>query len=145
MEPPLNASSTQTLIDKLRRTQPWLRFVGIFCWIAMGLMLMLAGILMLVAAFGDSDDPDLKRGQMALAAILYAALSLLHVYPAILLLRAARHIRRLGTDSADIIEAVEAQRRLWKYIGIYLIVSITLGVLLVGLVVLFAIGKAMQL
>ena len=61
-----------------------------------------------------------------------------------LLLRAARHISKLGTDNADIVEAIDAQRRVWKYVGIYIIVAISLIVLLVGLAFLAAIAKAVN-
>ena len=105
-------------------------------------MLALSALLLLIAGLGDADDPEFSSGKMALAGLFYGAFSFVYVYPAILLLRAARHIRKLGTDNADIVEAIDAQRRVWKYVGIYIIVAISLVVLLVGLAVLVAIGRA---
>lgn len=144
MEPSLTPSGTQAIIDKLRGAQPWLRFIGIMCWIGTGVMMLLAALLLLLAASNNTTDPDLHPVKMFMASVVYGALSLLYVYPAILLLRAARHIRNLGTDIHDIVEAIDAQRRLWKYIGIYLIVAISLCILVIGLAVLFAIGRAVN-
>lgn len=144
MEPNLTPADTRAIVDKLRGAQPWLRFIGIMCWIAMGTVVVVSAILLLLAASGVGMDSELERGQMALGGIVYGLMSLLYVYPAILLLRAARHIRNLGADAADIVGAIDAQRRLWKYIGIYLIVAIALVVLLSGIGLLAAVGRAVQ-
>lgn len=142
METNTSPGGTQAIIEKLRGAQPWLRFIGIMCWACVGMMLALSALLLLIAGLGDADDPEFSSGKMALAGLFYGAFSFVYVYPAILLLRAARHIRKLGTDNADIVEAIDAQRRVWKYVGIYIIVAISLVVLLVGLAVLVAIGRA---
>lgn len=137
-------TGTQAIIEKLQGAQPWLRFIGIMCWVSMGMMVLLSVMMLLIAAFGSVDDPEFGSGKMALAGIFYGAFSLIYVYPAMLLLRAARHIRKLGTDNADIVEAIDAQRRVWKYVGIYIIIVISLVVLLVGIAFLAAIGRAVN-
>lgn len=144
METNTRPGGTQAIIDKLRGAQPWLRFIGIMCWSCVGMMLALSALLLLIAGLGNVDDPELSSGKMALAGIFYGAFSLIYVYPAILFLRAARHIRRLGADNADIVEAIDAQRRIWKYVGISIIVTISLTLLLVGLAILAAISRAMH-
>lgn len=144
MEYSNNPTGTQAIIEKLRGAQPWLRFLGIMSWIGAAMLLLLAGILLLVAAANNSTDPDLSPGKMVLASFLYAGGSLLYVYPAILFLRAARHIRNLGSDTADIVEAIDAQRRIWKYIGIYLIVVMCLVALLFGFGILLGISQALK-
>lgn len=144
MEYSNSPTGTQAIIEKLRGAQPWLRFLGIMCWIGVALTLALSGILLLVAAANNTDNPDLSPGKMILASFMYAGISLLYIYPAILFLRAARHIRKLGSDNADIVEAIDAQRRIWKYVGIYLIVAMCLVALLFGIGVLMGISQALS-
>jgi hypothetical protein len=55
--------------------------------------------------------------------ILYLVLSVIYFFPARLLLKSARAIRTLATapEEAAVIEVLEAQRRFWKFIGIFII------------------------
>ena len=55
--------------------------------------------------------------------LLYVVLSVIYFFPARLLLKSARAIRTLATapEEAAVIEALEAQRRFWKFIGVFII------------------------
>lgn len=121
------------LAEKLRLTQPWLRFIAIMTFIGAGLM-ALAGLAML--AFGAVSGslpaaPD-KPGAAVMAGlgIFYLILALLYVFPGLHLLRSARAIRALVADGteASAVLALEHQRRFWKFAGICLIVILALYV-----------------
>lgn len=129
-------------IDTLRRTQPWLRFIGIMMMIGAGLIVLAAVAMILFGLLATSqhlEDGDDKRGIfMVFAGLLYLPLALLYLYPAILLLRSARRIR--DADETGVAEAVagalEAQRKFWKYVGICLIALLALYALAIVAAVL---------
>ena len=116
-----------TIIAKLTQTQPWLRFVGIMMMIGTVLMILggtactLLGVLNLA---GVTPSAKGAEGAVLLGiGMLYLVLSLIYFFPARLLLKSARAIRTLATapEEAAVIEVLEAQRRFWKFIGIFLI------------------------
>lgn len=129
------------LAAPLRTAQPWLRLVGILCWVATGFLLVAGLMLVLAEMMGlASQEPEADGSVDALAILFYGVLALLHIYPAILLLRAARVIRRHG--EAGVACALESLRRLWKYLGICLVVALSIGLLLAGALVLVALTQA---
>jgi hypothetical protein len=116
-----------TIIAKLTQTQPWLRFVGIMMMIGAVLMILggtactLLGALTLAEVIPSAQGAG---GAVLLGiGILYLVLSVIYFFPARLLLNSARAIRTLATapEGAAVIEALEAQRRFWKFIGIFII------------------------
>lgn len=143
MQPRPAPSRPANLAESLRAAQPWLRLVGILCWVAAGFLLAATLLLLNEYRMGAAGhDPESDAVIDALASLAYVALALLHVYPAILLLRAARLIRGLRDDAAGVAGALEAQRRLWKYLGTCLIVALSAGLLLVIALVLIAVTQA---
>jgi hypothetical protein len=115
------------IIAKLTQTQPWLRFIGIMMMIGAVLMVMggtactLLGALTLAGVIPSAQGAG---GAVLLGiGILYLVLSVIYFFPARLLLKSARAIRTLATapEEAAVIEALEAQRRFWKFIGIFII------------------------
>lgn len=116
-----------TIIAKLTQTQPWLRFVGIMMMIGAVLMILggtactLLGALTLAEVIPSAQGAG---GAVLLGiGILYLVLSVIYFFPARLLLNSARAIRTLANapEGAAVIEALEAQRRFWKFIGIFII------------------------
>ncbi|MFN7340123.1 MAG: hypothetical protein ACK5VI_03465 [Opitutia bacterium] len=131
------------LAERLRVAQPWLRLVGILCWVAAGLLL--AGMLLLLLADSmglASRNPEYDGASAGFLFLVHGALAILHVYPAVLLLRAATLIRHPFDDATSVAKALEALRRLWKYLGICIVVGLSLALLLVGAIVLIAISQA---
>jgi len=136
-------SRPAALAESLRAAQPWLRLVGILCWVAVGFLLAAALMLLVADRMGVAGhDPECDSVIDAFATLAYVALALLHVYPAVLLLRTARLIRGLRDDAAAVAGALEAQRRLWKYLGVCLIVALSAGLLLAIALVLVAVARA---
>lgn len=115
------------IIAKLTQTQPWLRFVGIMMMIGAVLMILGGTACTLLGAFtlaGMIPSGKGAGGAMLLGiGLLYVVLSVIYFFPARLLLKSARAIRTLATapEEAAVIEVLEAQRRFWKFIGIFII------------------------
>ena len=139
MEPPIPTAPHSLVIEKLRGTQPWLRFIGIMMMIATGI-LVLASLAMVLIGFirpGTEDGPS-DAVMLIVVGILYFLLAIgLYLYPAILLLRSARRIRQLSASPSDevVAEALEAQRKFWKYAGICVIVMMALYALAILLAI----------
>ena len=143
MQPRPAPSCPDDLAESLRAAQPWLRLVGILCWVAV--VLLLAAVLLLLNEYRmgpAGHDPESDAVIAALASLAYVALALLHVYPAVLMLRTDSLIRGLRGDAAGVAGALEAQRRLWKYLGTCLIVALSAGLLLVIALVFIAVTQA---
>lgn len=118
------------IVEKLRQTQPWLRFMGILATIATVLMLLGgAGAALIggLALAGIIQVPSVNAILLPLG-LLYMALSCVYLFPALHLLRSAAAIRRMGARAGegDLLAALEGQRRFWKFVGITAIVFVVL-------------------
>jgi hypothetical protein len=131
------------IIAKLTQTQPWLRFIGIMMMIGAVLMVMggtactLLGALTLAGVIPSAQDAG---GAVLLGiGILYLVLSVIYLFPATLLLKSARAIRTLATapEEGAVIEALEAQRRFWKFIGIFIIGILAFYLLAIAAAIIF--------
>lgn len=129
MESP-TSPALDAVVDKLRQTQPWLRFMGILAMIATVLMALGgAGAALIggLALAGVIKVPSVNAILLPLG-LLYLALAGVYLFPSLHLLRSAAAIRRLGAgaDAADLLAALEGQRRFWKFVGITAIVFVIL-------------------
>ena len=131
------------IIAKLTQTQPWLRFIGIMMMIGAVLMVMggtactLLGALTLAGVIPSAQGAG---GAVLLGiGILYLVLSVIYFFPARLLLKSARAIRTLATapEEGAVIEALEAQRRFWKFIGIFIIGILAFYLLAIAAAIIF--------
>jgi hypothetical protein len=130
---------SQEVVELLRKTKPWVRFLSVLGFIGLALAL-LAGLasLVMAAAAGSIAGPQV------IPVIGIFVMSLLQ-FPALLFLgRYAGRIKNLVTSGhpQDLEDAIAAQKSFWKYVGILTIVIIILYIVaLVGALV-FA-GAAM--
>lgn len=118
------------IVEKLRQTQPWLRFMGILAMIATVLMLLGgAGAALIggLALAGVIQVPSVNAILLPLG-LLYMASACVYLFPALHLLRSAAAIRRLGAGEGhgDLLAALEGQRRFWKFVGITAVVFVVL-------------------
>lgn len=118
--------ATPRALDMLRQTRPWARFLSIIIFIGSGLMFVLALIFML--ALGN-----MRGGPPAAIGLFYVAFAILNVMPGIFLSRYASNISTLQrmNRSTDLEAALEAQKSLWKYIGIVTAVIVCIYVLII--------------
>jgi hypothetical protein len=125
---------TDTTIELLRQTRPWVMLLSIFAFIGSGLM---AAVGLLVAAWAM-----LAAGGKAQAAIglVYVPVALFYIYPGIKLWGYGSAIARLmaSRSSVDLEDALNQQKSFWKFSGIASVV--VLGLYAVGLAVLIAVG-----
>lgn len=129
---------SEPVLLQLKRTKPWVRLISVCC--------LILGILMLLVAVGigtmgglgklpDSSSPSI----MWLGTVMYALMGLLiYIYPGVKLWKFANRIATLLTrrSDEDLIAALDQQRSLWKYIGIWTL----LMVCFVGLAILASIA-----
>ena len=129
-QPPSFSTSSevsQGVLAQLAGTKGWVRFMSVLMFIGAGFML-LGALFMLVmggsiAASAKSGAGALPGGVMTGASILYAALSLLYIYPALKLWNYASNIGVLLLSSSmlDLEAALSQQRSFWKFLGIMVI------------------------
>ncbi len=134
--PPRGAEDGQvhaSVLEQLRATRPWVRFLSVFGYVSAGSMLLLGVGVM--AFSGIAKSPD----KVPLwAGLFYVALGAVHVPPSLYLGRYANAISDfLRNGSAATLEAALArQKSFWKLIGIFAIASVVLTALaFVGAVV----------
>lgn len=146
----MEASSSPRALETLRRTQPWLRFMGIILMIGTGLTL-LVGIALcglgLVATGLHAEEGERTNGPMLIVmGLIYIPLAFIYLYPAILLLRSAARIRAAAATGAEaaVVDSLEAQRKFWKYTGICVIVLMALYALAIALAIMLPALKALS-
>ncbi len=137
---PPDRSITPLMLDHLRGTRPWLRFLSILGFATSGLLAILAvGVVVLS---GSSGELGLVYGLFM--AILYLFMAVVYVFPSWMLYQAADallHLERTGELSWMAL-SLGHQRRFWRTVGILAIVMLCLyavalligaGVLMLGL------------
>jgi hypothetical protein len=114
---------TPKVVEMLRQTQPWVRFLSVLAFIAFGLLLLAGGGLL----FGMTAG----RAELAIMFVVYGVMGGLYLGPAIFLGRYASNIAKLRmTLRADDLEsAMEAQKSFWRFAGIVALIVLLLYVL----------------
>lgn len=120
----MESSPSADPLEILRRTRPWLRFLGIALLLGaavtvlIGLALAAIGI---VASGMLGEEGEAHVGPvLLLLGLALLPFSLVYVYPGIVLLRAASRIPRAGAADAEAAASasIELQRRFWRYVGV---------------------------
>ncbi len=119
------------VIQVLLGTRPWVRFMAVLMFIGAGLMVLVA-LVMLAAGGTVFGMGDLPGGGMAVIALIYAALAILYIYPALKLWSYASKINVLASmqDSNSLFVALDQQRSFWKFIGVMMLIVISLYVVI---------------
>src|SRR5687767_10772849 len=111
---------TPLMIEHLRATKPWVRFMSIILFISVALIFLGAVVILLVpTGMGGS-------GVSALIAIVYLAMGALYIVPAYFLHQYASSIRSLEQGGGDVAmeEALRNQKSFWRFVGITTLVVI---------------------
>ena len=116
-----SVAATARALDMLRETRPWVRFVSVLMFVAVGLMI-LSGLVLLVIA------PPVG----CVALVVYGIASLFQIFPGIYLGRYATKISEVlqYRRPQDLEAALEAQKSFWKFVGIVLAVILGIYALL---------------
>jgi hypothetical protein len=125
--------ATPRAMEMLRKTRPWARFLSVVIFIGAGLMLLVAMFFLFAGSRMRGGAP----GGMAFA---YVIMALLYIMPGIYLGRYATHLATLQrmNRSTDLENALEAQKSLWRYVGIIVAVIVCLYALILLIAVPFA-------
>jgi hypothetical protein len=130
---------TPRAMDMLRATKPWVRFISILILIGAVFLIGFA-VLIMTGAFALGG---MRAGAGAtFLGLLYLAMSLLYIAPAIYLSRYASRIADLvRMNRADILEAaLEAQKSFWKFVGIVAAIIVGIYVVVIVIVVIAAVA-----
>jgi len=127
---PSPGSPTPNAVDLLRRTRPWAMFLAILGFIGGGMM-ALATLVMGIGAAADSSN--FMGGDAPVVAVLaafYAVATAMYIFVSVLMFKYGRAIGFLVqfNRNQELEEALDAQRRLWKTMGVIAIVMMALMV-----------------
>jgi len=127
---------TQNTVDLLSRTRPWTMFLSILGFIGGGLMALATLFMGIGAAAGSSGF--MGEGEAPLVGALaafYAVATGMYLFVSVLLFKYGRAIGFLVqfNRNEELEEALGAQRKIWKAMGIIAIV--TMGLVVVGMFV----------
>jgi len=132
---------TPRMIDCLRQTKPWVRFLSILGFIGVVFMLVAGLVMIAVGAVGARFAREFGGGVgAALLGLLYILMAVLYVFPSVFLFRYASAIARmtLGHPAEAMETALAAQKSFWKFVGVLMMVM--LGLYAVILVVVIAVA-----
>lgn len=135
------------VVESLRRTRPWVLFIGVVVLIGCALMVLLALAMMLlggIAGVGDSFGIGGPIGGLLLGGI-YLVFAALYVIPGVHLLRYSSAIKRFGPEptAESVAGALRHQYAFWRFVGIVTIAVIALYALLIVIGVIVGIAGAM--
>ncbi len=129
---PAGQMITGEMIDALRGTKGWVLLIGILTLIGAGFM-VLGGIGMLfgsafIGAAGAGAPPAAVFVGMG---ALYIMMAVLYIFPGLFLVKYSAAIGRLlsSGQSSDMEDALQQQRKFWKFAGVVFIVMMVLFVL----------------
>jgi len=121
------------IIDPLRRTRPWMKFVAIVGFVDSGFAAL--GALMMMASFSvlpvPAERQAVPHGLFILMGLMYLVAAGLAFVPSLLLFRYAMSLDRIEQNGTleKLATAMERQHTFWKFMGICLIIGICLGIL----------------
>jgi hypothetical protein len=131
---------TDTIINALKKTRPWVLFLAILGFLGAALTLLVgigAALGGMFEGVGAAEQTPFNGGMMIGLGVVYGAMALIYFFSSLYLLRYAGAIKRLSSSLsvADLEAALTQQASFWKLIGILALISIVLMVvmLLAGL------------
>ncbi|NLT02390.1 MAG: hypothetical protein GXY09_00830 [Bacteroidales bacterium] len=118
---------TETMKSDLLLTAKWSKFLAIVGFVGLGLMAVWAFLMISGASFIDS----LIKGQTFITAytgVVYLLVGLLYLFPILYLLRFANNTKRavMADDEAAMEEALINQRKMYKFMGVLMIVVLSI-------------------
>lgn len=119
---------TVTMLDALRATKPWVRFLSIVGFVMVGLITVIA---LGTGAFGiyQMTQGNNEGAVLAAMSLFYLLLAILYIFPSRFLFRYASAIGEAldaRSKSAAVERALRHQKSFWKFAGIMTLVSLLL-------------------
>ncbi|HEX2573468.1 MAG TPA: hypothetical protein VH877_28220 [Polyangia bacterium] len=124
------------LVESMRLTKPWVKFLGILGFIGSGVMLLLGLFMLIVGA--NSKLPSW-------VGIIYLPLAALYIAPSLFLYRygAAIEVFLRQVNLENLGEALQHQKSFWRFVGILSAVMLILYGAIFVLAMLGGIGAAL--
>lgn len=107
----------------LQATRPWVKTMSIFGFITVGFMVLM-GLIMGIAGAASGQVSFL------LIMVVYPAMGLLYLFPALYLFRFSSRINDFLADRSldSLAGALEQQRVFWKFVTLMVIISTAVGI-----------------
>jgi type II secretory pathway pseudopilin PulG len=124
---------TEVMLDALRKTRPWVRFLSVLGFLLVGLMIV-AAVAMTGYGISRMSDNTQEAWVAVAVGVFYLAFSIIYLFPVRYLSRYASAITDALQGPAQT-EAVERallnQKSFWKFAGIMTIVTVLIYVPLI--------------
>ena len=121
---------TQGVVEQLRRTKGWTRFISVLC--------IIAGVLMLlVAFFGGSVFGNMNSSMRQLGGLLgviiffYGVMGVLQLIIGVKLGGFSTAINRLmySAQESDLEDALDRQRSFWVFTGVMMLIFVIIAII----------------
>lgn len=134
---------SNTMIEAMRGTKPWVLLIGIVLIVSSSFMI-LGSIGVFIASTIHLESETSPPGVLAGVGAMYAVLGVVYIFMAVYLLKYNSAIGRLlgSATTADMEDALLAQRKFWRLAGI--ITAIMLVVMVIGILVAISVPIFMQ-
>ena len=135
----VGVSVTTTMIDHLRLTKPWVRFLSVLGFVSIGLIGLVAIVVVLGILISGSFS---EVALLVLPGVLYVGALVVYLLATLHLHRYANSLKQLLTEGTTkaMEDALGHQKSFWKLTGILAIV--TLGLMVIGMVATVVLGVA---
>ena len=132
------AGVTNTMIDAMRGTKPWVLLIGIVLFISAAFML-LATLGMVGAGALGMAEMGAESGMLLGIGAMYALMGIIYILMGVYLIKYSSAIGRLlqSVSVIDLEEALISQRKFWKIAGI--ITAVMLVLMVIGIIAAMAI------
>lgn len=133
----------ETAKEYVRSAGKWMQFMAILLCISVAFM-FLCGIMMMgfSGVLSSFDNPGMYGVFPIAMGIIYLIMSGIYIYPALLLLRAAKAAKEAAefNNNEQMVEFLRNNKAFWKFCGIFTIVCFGLCILagFVGVIVAIA-------
>ncbi|HEY8026662.1 MAG TPA: DUF5362 family protein [Burkholderiaceae bacterium] len=130
---------TEEMVSALRGTKGWVLMFGIFMFIGAAFLVLGAIGMMAGGALMGAGAQGMPRGMFTGVGIMYILMACLYIFPAIFLVKYSSAIGRLLSSGhvADMEDALNQQRKFWKFVGVMALIGMVLAV--VGIIAAIAV------
>ena len=135
-------------VQQLAATKPWVRFMSVITFVCAGFMLIAAAGMVMMGSMGAMSKGGAAfpfTGVMGFGiAVIYAALSLIYIFPGVKLWKYANAIGMLiqSGREGDLVAALNHQRSFWKFVGILVLSMLVLYLVIIVFVTVGGVAAA---
>lgn len=136
---PAGGEITAGMMHNLKRTRPWVLFLGILMLLGCGFMVLISVFLMVAGGIAGMGEELGGAGGLVFG-LVYLVLALLYLPPAVYLLRYQSAIQKIGGGNvAEAMEdALKHQASFWRFVGFLAALMIIIYLVIIVIVAVFA-------